>query len=54
MSEDVELEKLAEQDLEKLDLTLSDLIGDASRFLIPGRGFDSSNSQLEVQAGKIL
>jgi len=54
MSEDEELRKLAEQDLEKLDLVLSDLIGDASRLLIPGRDFDSSNAQLEVHAGEIL
>jgi protein subunit release factor A len=53
MSEDEELRKLAEQDLEKLDLVLSDLIGDASRLLIPGRDFDSSNAQLEVHAGEI-
>ena len=51
MSEDSELQKLAEQDLEKLDLTLSDLISDASRLLLPGRDFDSNNSVLEVNAG---
>jgi protein subunit release factor A len=53
MCEDPEISKLAEQDLDKLDLTLSDLITEASRLLLPGRDFDSKNSILEVNAGKI-
>ena len=52
MCDDPELSKLAEQDLDKLDLTLSDLITEASRLLLPGRDFDSKNSILEVNAGQ--
>lgn len=53
MSDDPELKKLAQKDLEKLSLTLDDLMSDASRIFLPGRNFDSSNSLLEVYAGKI-
>jgi len=50
--EDAELKKMAQHDLEKLDLTLDGLMADASRLLLPGRDFDASNSLLEVYAGK--
>lgn len=52
MAEDAELQQLAQQDLEKLVISLDDLLADASRLLLPGRNFDSNNSLLEVHAGK--
>jgi hypothetical protein len=54
MSEDADLGPLAKQDLEKIDLSLADVMSKASRVLLPGRSFDANNAQLEVQAGKLF